>query len=181
MTGSRQGHSRPAVPEDLVIVGHVAGLFGVRGWVKVYSHTRPREAILGYTPWLIKQQDRWQERALLEGRPQGKGLVAHLADCTDRDQANDLIGADIAVRMEQLPVLKEGEYYWAQLEGLKVVNSAGQELGTVSHLFETGGANDVMVVRGRRERLVPFIPGVILNVDLEAGVIRVDWEPEDGA
>ena len=181
MTGSRQGHSRPAAPEGVVIVGHVAGLFGVHGWVKVYSHTRPREAILAYNPWLVKQEDLWQERAFLEGRLQGKGIVAHLAGCTDRDQAGRLIGSEIAVRVEQLPALKQGEYYWAQLEGLKVVNRAGQELGTVSHLFETGGANDVMVVRGRRERLVPFIPSVIRKVDLEAGVIHVDWEPEDGA
>jgi len=163
---------------DLVTVGQVAGLFGVHGWVKVYSYTRPREAILKYNPWQVRTPSGWRSFALETGHAHGKGIVARLEGVSDRDQARHLIGAEIAVRSEQLPAPKAGEYYWTQLEGLRVINLLGQELGTVSHLFETGG-NDVMVVQGERERLIPFTAQVIRRVDLVQGEIRVDWAMED--
>lgn len=161
-----------------VTVGRVVGLFGVRGWVKVFSHTRPREAILEYSPWWIEIGGAWRAIDVTEGRAQGKGVIAQLDGYIDRDQAATLIGADIAVEFAQLPTAAENEYYWAELEGLRVVNLAGQELGTVSHLFETG-ANDVLVVQGERERLIPFGKNAIQRVDLAAGVIHVDWDLDD--
>ncbi|HLF24598.1 MAG TPA: ribosome maturation factor RimM, partial [Burkholderiales bacterium] len=109
---------------------------------------------------------------------QGKGVVARVAGCDSRDEAAALIGAEIAIHASQLPAAGEREYYWAELEGLRVVNLAGLELGRVSHLIETG-ANDVLVVQGSREHLVPFGPGVVRDVDLGAGVISVDWDIED--
>ncbi len=165
-------------PERRISVGRVAGLFGVNGWVKVYSHTRPREAILNYRPWHITVGGATRTFDVLEGRPQGKGLVARIAGCDDRDAAAELVGAEIAIDATQLPAKGEREYYWADLEGMRVVNDAGVEFGRVSHLFETG-ANDVMVVRGERERLIPFGSAVVKEVDLAAGVIRVDWDAED--
>jgi len=165
-------------PERRVSVGRVAGLFGVHGWVKVYSYTRPREAILNYSPWQVETSSGWRTLAVAEGRPQGKGVIARLAGYDDRDAAAGLIGAPISIGIAQLPQAGPHEYYWAALEGLRVVNRAGQDLGRVSHLFETG-ANDVLVVRGERERLIPFARAVVERVDLEAGVIRVDWDAED--
>lgn len=164
--------------ERRVVVGRVVGLFGVRGWVKVYSYTRPPEALLGYGPWQLEVQGAWQTRAVAEGRRQGRGMVARLAGCEDRDAAAALVGAPIAICAAQLPARAAGEYYWSELENLRVVNLADQELGRVSHLFETG-ANDVLVVRGERERLIPFARDFVRKVDLEAGVIRVDWDAED--
>ncbi|HEX9810938.1 MAG TPA: ribosome maturation factor RimM [Burkholderiales bacterium] len=168
--------TKPA--ERRISVGRVVGLFGVNGWVKVYSHTRPREAILNYRPWHVTVGGATRTLDMLEGRPQGKGLVARLGGCDDRDAAALLVGAEIAVDASQLPATGEREYYWADLEGLRVVNHVGIELGRVSHLFETG-ANDVMVVRGERERLIPFCSPVVQDVDLEAETIRVDWDDED--
>ncbi|HEX7045687.1 MAG TPA: ribosome maturation factor RimM [Burkholderiales bacterium] len=165
-------------PDRRITVGRVVGLFGVRGWVKVYSYTRPREAILQYDPWYLCLAGEWRERALAEGRMQGEGVIARLAGYEDRDTAAALVGADIAILAAQLPPTGEREYYWADLEGLRVVNLAGDELGIVSHLFETG-ANDVLVVRGERERLIPFADSVVREVDLEAGVLRVDWDAQD--
>jgi len=162
----------------LVTVGRIVGLFGVSGWVKVHSHTRPRAAILKYNPWRLRLKDGWKEVALRDGRMQGKGVVASLAGCDDRETARGLIGVDIALAIAQLPQPGRGEFYWAQLEGLEVVNRAGATLGRVSHLFETG-ANDVLVVRNGRERLIPYTAPVIEGVDLEAGVIRVDWEDDE--
>lgn len=161
-----------------VTVGRVVGLFGVRGWVKVYSHTRPREAILNYSPWLLEINGSWRDFEVVEGRQQGKGVIARLRGYDDRDAAMALVGSEIAVAMAQLPPTQNNEYYWAQLEGLRVVTLDGDELGAVSHLFETG-ANDVMVVKGERERLIPFSKNTIQRVDLTGGVIHVDWDPAD--
>jgi 16S rRNA processing protein RimM len=165
-------------PAHRISVGRIVGVYGVRGWVKVHSDTRPREAILDYTPWLIERGGQWEAREVEEGRTHGKGIVARLSGCVDRDQAAGLIGAEIAVERAQLPETASHEYYWAELEGLKVVNLEGRELGTVSHLFETG-ANDVMVVRGERERLIPFAKPAIQQVDLGRSLIVVDWDVED--
>ena len=169
--------TNPSRPDGLVLFGRISGLFGVQGWVKIFSHARPREAIIGYSPWLIKIAGEWREVTVEEGRAHGKGVVAKLTGIDDRDQASGLIGAEIAIRLSQLPPLKQGEYYWAQLVGLEVVNLAGEKFGKVSHLFDTG-ANDVMVVRNGRERWLPATGKVIREVNLDAGLIRVDWDAD---
>ena len=157
-----------------VILGRISGLYGVRGWVKVYSHTEPKENILNYPTWLVGPEH--QSVQLETGKPHGKGIVAKLVGFDDRDQVAKLLGLDIAVPRRELPELEEGEYYWNDLIGLKVVNQDKQVLGCVDHLFETG-ANAVMMVKdGKEERLIPFLTGdVILNIDIEGGLIEVDW------
>jgi 16S rRNA processing protein RimM len=167
-----------APPGDLISLGSIAGLYGVRGWVKVYSHSFPRENILQYRRWYLGLSGRWQAWALGEGRVHGKGVVARLEGVDERDAAARLLGAEIAVRRAQFDPLPEGQYYWADLEGLQVVHRDGMALGVVDYLIETG-ANDVLVVRGDRERLIPFVEDrVVLEVDLDSGLIRVDWDPE---
>ena len=114
----------------------------------------------------------------MEGKTLSKGIVARIAGYEDRDRTAQLIGRAIAVRRNQLPVLEQDEYYWSDLEGLRVRNLDGADLGVVSYLFDTG-ANDVMVVRNARERLIPYVWGqVVKRVELEAGGILVDWDPE---
>lgn len=163
---------------DVLIVGRISGLYGVRGWVRIYTYTDPRENILEYTPWLIDRDGQWVSINVEEGRVHGKGVVAKLVGCDDRTAAALLIGRDISIRREQLDLLCPGEYYWADLEGLRVVTVNGIELGVVDHLFETG-ANDVVVVRGERERLLPFVHGdVVRRIDLQHGVMEVDWDPD---
>lgn len=166
-------------PQDSVIIGRISGLYGVQGWVRVYSYTVPRTAILELKPWLVRRgRDGWERRALAEGRAHGKGVVARLAGVENRDEAAGLIGADVAVLREELPDLGPGEYYWADLEGLQVRTIDGKALGIVDHLFSTG-ANDVIVVRGERERLIPFIKDeVVRRIDLSRGEIEVDWDPD---
>ena len=164
--------------DELVILGRIAGLYGVRGWVKVFSETEPRAGIVGYSPWLVRVGGAWQAMDVAEGKAHGKGVIVRLAAVNDRDQAARLLGAEIAVGRDQLPPPADGEYYWADLEGLRVVTVEGVELGVVDHLFETG-ANDVLVVRGERERLIPLVmPDVVVEVDLEQGRMRVDWDPD---
>jgi 16S rRNA processing protein RimM len=145
--------------------------------VRVYSYTRPRENIVQYQPWYLKDgRGDWQEKQLAAGSRHGKGVIARLADCENRNQAQALMGCEIGIRRDQLPVTAPGEYYWRDLQGLRVVNIKGELLGTVDHLIETG-ANDVLVVKGERERLIPFVlDQVIVNVDLDKREIQVDWD-----
>lgn len=167
----------PSAPDDPITLGRIVGLFGVRGWVRVHSYTRPPQAILHYQRWRVRLPSGWRWLEVEEGRTHGKGVVVRLAGYVERDQAADLVGAEIAVALAELPALEPGEYYWAELEGCEVVDLQGVVLGKVSHLFETG-ANDVMVVVGERERLIPFIRDVIRRVDLDAGRITVDWDAD---
>ena len=161
-----------------VVLGRIAGLFGVKGWVKVFSYTEPREGLLKYRDCLIRHGDAWRPADVAEGRRHGKGLIVRLQGVEDRDHAGELVGSDIAVRREQLPEPEPGSFYWADLEGLEVERVDGSNVGRVDYLLETG-ANDVLVVKGATEVLIPFVPGsVIKNVDLEEGRIVVDWEWE---
>jgi 16S rRNA processing protein RimM len=159
-----------------VVLGRIVGVYGVRGWVRVLSETEPREAILGYSPWNLGATQR--SFAVIEGRRHGKGVIARLAGCDDRDQAASLVDQEIAGDRGQLPPSSPDEPYWADLEGLEVWVQDGSRLGVVDHLFSTG-VNDVLVVSGERERLIPFAWGdVVKSVDLEAGRIEVDWDPD---
>ena len=134
------------------------------------------ESILKYQPWLLGEEKKPVK--ILDGRIQGKGLAVLLPGFEDREQAASLVGTQIFVRRDQLPATAKDEYYWSDLEGLEVITTSGQSLGRVAKLMETG-ANDVLVVRGDRERLVPFIQGqYVTRVDLDGGVIAVDWDPE---
>ena len=161
-----------------LIVGKLNGASGIKGWVKVYSYTDPKENILNYSPWYLKLDGQWQQVSILNGREQGKTVVAQLEGCNDRNTAEIYRGVEIAIEESQLPQLEEGEYYWRDLIGLTVVNMAGEELGTVKKMMETG-ANDVLVVKtaSKEELLIPYVPEYsVMKVDLESKQITVDWE-----
>ena len=164
---------------EYLIVGRISGLYGVRGWVKIFSHTDPRDNILSYPIWHLRQGNEWRQVTLAEGRLHGKGVVARLTGCDDRDVAAGLIGSDIAILREQLQQAEPGEYYWTDLLGLEVRTVEGIELGMVDHLMETG-SNDVLVVlQGKRERLIPFIrEQVVREIDLAGKKMVVDWDPD---
>jgi 16S rRNA processing protein RimM len=159
-----------------VVLGRISGVIGVKGWVKVFSHTEPREAILEYRNWLLKRGDSWRAVTVEDSKLHGKSVIAKLTDVEDRDAAEELLDVEIAVSREDLPKTKAGEYYWTDLEGLQVVHRDGRSLGKVVYLMATG-ANDVLVIDGDGESLIPFVMGeVILDVDLAGGRISVDWE-----
>jgi 16S rRNA processing protein RimM len=162
------------------VLGRLSGLYGVRGWFRVFSYTEPRAALLDYDEWLLEAGGGWQAAALIEGRQQGRTIVARLEGIEDRDVAASFVGADIAVPRERLPRPEPGQYYWADLAGLEVRHRDGHALGTLDHMLATG-VHDVMVVRpaaaGSKEILIPFVMDrFVLGVDLAAGRIDVDWE-----
>ncbi len=164
---------------SIIIIGKIVGVHGIKGWLKILSFTRPRQNIFDYGPWLVKQSEEWQEIQLLEGKPQGKGLVASLEGITDRDEAMALVSSEIAIDRDQLPEPKEGEFYWHDLINMQVINQQNEVLGVVKELLETG-ANDVLVVGDDKQRyLIPYVQDVyIKDVDTEQGVIQVDWQSD---
>ncbi|QTP53595.1 ribosome maturation factor RimM [Billgrantia sulfidoxydans] len=173
--------------DDHVVLGKLTSPYGVKGWLKVYSHTSPMDGILEYPEWVLRQDGTLTRHRLLQGRRHGKGLVALLEGIDSREAAERAAGAEVLLSKTELPELDGDEYYWHQLEGLTVVTREGMVLGRVAYLFETG-ANDVLVVRGDpqdvppaiddRERLLPFLPEeVIVEVDLTGGVMTVAWDP----
>lgn len=177
----------------MVELGYVAGVFGVKGWLKIFSNTRPRDNILSYSPWYLRVNHQWQTFNLVEGQLHGKAVIVQLKDINDRDQARTLMKAKIAVQREQLPQAIPGEYYWHDLEGLKVVNTSGFEFGRITGFIETG-ANDVMIIcaepqhkpddeksgnKELREYLIPYLwQDVVLEVDIRQGQLKVDWDPD---
>ena len=163
--------------ERRILLGRVLGAFGVRGELKLHSFTDPPAKVLKYQPWVLVHRGVEREIANARGRDTAKGVLLTLPEVVDRDQAEALAGAEIWVPRSRLPAPKPGEYYWVDLEGLRVVNREGVLLGTVSHLFETA-ANAVMVVAGDRERLVPFLDDFVLGVDFDARQVTVDWDPD---
>lgn len=170
--------SAAVAADDWVVLGRIAGLWGVRGGLKIWSDTSPRAAICRYRPLYVGRDGQWRVCVPVLGREQGKGIVMQFDGIDDRDAAAPLIGCEIAVRRTQLPPAAPGEYYWTDLVGLRVETIDGIDLGRVDHLFETG-SNDVVVVRGERERLIPFLRDeVIRSIDLDAGLMQVDWDPD---
>ncbi len=157
------------------MVGRISGVYGVKGWVKIHSYTEPLENILTYKPWLISKGGEWQPIQPESGKRHGKGLVAQLAGYHDRDQALALRGVEIAIWPEQRMSLEENEFYWTDLIGLRVINLEGIEFGYIDSLMDTG-ANDVLVVKGEQQRLVPYVrPQVVKLIDLSAAQMMVDW------
>lgn len=165
-----------ASPAKRILLGHVVGVHGVRGWLKIHSCTDPRDAIFDYQPWLLG--DAGMAIEVLEGKAGGKYLLARLDGVNTRDEADAVSGQKIEVERHALPLLDSSQFYWNDLVGLKVINQDGTALGNIIDMLATG-ANDVMVVSGERERLIPFVMDVyVMQVDLEQGFVKVDWDPE---
>jgi 16S rRNA processing protein RimM len=161
----------------LVILGRISAPYGVKGWVRVHPFTELVGNLLDYRSWWLGEGGQWREREVVEGRVHGAAVVARLLNCADRDAAERLRGKDVAVPRSVLPDTRDDEFYWADLIGLKAVNVAGEDLGEIVQILQTG-ANDVLVVRGGSERLIPFIATVVREVDLAQGVVRVDWDAD---
>jgi 16S rRNA processing protein RimM len=160
----------------IIPLGHVSGFHGVSGWVKIYSLTEPREAIFDYQPWLLGEA--FQATRIVQGKKQGKYLIALLENVGSREEAEALLNQSIAVYRDQFPELPDTEYYWADLIGSTVSLLDGTEVGEIRSMLATG-ANDVMVVQGEKEHLIPFVLGpYVTEVDLKAGRVVVNWDPE---
>jgi 16S rRNA processing protein RimM len=165
--------------EPMVIMGRVASAFGIRGWVKIQPFSEYVDSLLDYKTWYLGHENGpWRKVDVVQAETHDKTLAVQFPDCPDRNASEKLKGLLIAVPRSSLPVQDEGEYYWADLIGLTVVNEAGETLGVVAELLDTG-ANDVLIVRGNGpDVLVPFLTSVIKQVDMPTKTIRVDWSAD---
>ncbi len=163
----------------MVIIGCIGAPYGVNGWVHVQSFTEPGENILSYKTWNLYKNEQWQKVSVISARAHGKGFVATFVGCESREAAAAFNQSEIGILREELPSLEPGEYYWADLIGMKVFTKEGDLLGELQDLLETG-SNDVLIVKGEKgEYLIPYIPQqYVLEIDLKLRVMRVDWDPE---
>lgn len=166
-------------PKRLVTMGRVLGAHGVKGALMVASFCDPPRRLLDYPVWWLRRDGSVRAVRRVSGQDSTKGLIVEIEGVTDRDVATAMKGVEIAIDRDALPKLRPGQYYWTDLEGLRVVNQDAVDFGRVDHLFDSG-AHPVLVVRdGERERLIPFVlDHHVLAVDLDAGLIRVDWDAD---
>ena len=167
----------------MVVMGHITGAFGIRGWIKVSPYTETIDSLLDYSVWWLRRNEgEWHEVEIANGHAAGDALTVKLKKCADRNEAAKYKGMQIAIPRDHFPDLsKNGEegYYWSDLIGSEVVNIQGEKLGKVTGFLETG-ANDVLQVHDvnspkKKERLIPYIEPVIKEIDLASTRIIVDW------
>jgi 16S rRNA processing protein RimM len=157
-----------------VELGRVIGAYGIKGWIRLFSYADPIEKILSYRTWSLAGRE-WK---VIEGHAHSGAVVASLEGLSDRDAAAALEGQVIGVPRSALPKARKGEFYWTDVLGSEVVSTQGVTLGRLQSLTDNG-AQDVMVVKGERERLIPFVVGpIVIGVDAGAKRILVDWDAE---
>lgn len=161
---------------EWVIVGRFGRVHGLKGFISVQSFTEPRNNIVNYDNWHIKQGNQWHLLKLLQIEVNDKHVLVRVDGYQEREHLATLTNAEIAVPRDQLPALDEDEFYWHQLIGLNVVNTEGEAFGVVEEMMSTG-SNDVLVVQGDKRRLIPYLPGLyVTKVDLNNQQIIVDWD-----
>jgi len=169
---------------NLITLGKVGSVYGIKGWLKIHSFTENAEDIFDYSPWSLKLGGKTQSVTVTDWRKHNNGLIAKFDGIDDRDIAQGVVSHEITVDESVLPELPEGEFYWRDLIGMAVVTEQGYNLGEVTDIMETG-ANDVLVVKanrndgfGKKERLIPYLfEQVVKTVDATNKQITVDWDP----
>jgi len=159
---------------DWLVMGRIAAPFGVKGWVKVQTFCEDPGTLMDFESWRVGRGEQQKQYTVEAIQDHSNTLVAKLVGIDDRDAAYALRGQEISVAKNELPPPEENEFYWSDLIGLKAVNREGVELGRVDSLLETG-AQDVLVIKGTREHLIPFVAAFVGKVDVAGGTIEVDW------
>jgi 16S rRNA processing protein RimM len=168
----------PAQASDrIVILGKIAGTFGVKGWVKIKSYTEPVENILGYEVWQVGRPDQWQPAIVEEARVTDKGVLAKLEGLESPEEARLKVGLEIGVWRSEMPPPEPGEYYLSDLEGIDAFSASGEPLGRVDHFRSTPGGT-ILIVRGEQEHWIPFVKERIVKVELDARRIVLDWSAD---
>ena len=160
-----------------VILGKLGAPYGVKGWLKVTSYTDPISNILDYADWQLKHQNQWRAAIIEHRKVLGNGIAIKLKGVDDRDAAQLHTHDLIAINQSALPTVETNEYYWHELLGVTVETDTGVVLGKIIEMKDTG-ANDVMIIKGDKRHLVPFIDHVLKSVDIANQKIIVDWDHE---
>lgn len=168
-------------PADLVELGVVRGPYGVKGWAWIAPHDAEAAVLRAARRWWMKHGSQVVELEVTGVRRHGGGVIAKWVGCDDPEAVEVLRGAVVSVGRGDFPATAEGEFYWVDLVGARVINRAGVELGRVSGL-RNNGAQDLLEIApdatggATTDVLVPLVEGYVDAIDAKNGVIRVDWE-----
>ena len=163
--------------DRIVVLGKIAGSFGVKGWVKVKSYTEPVDNILSYEVWQLGRTGQWTPIRIEDARVTDKGVLAKLEGIGSPEEARLKVGLELGVWRSEMPPPDPGEYYLSDLEGIEAVSATGEVLGRVDHFRSTPGGT-VMVIQGEQEHWVPFVKERIVKVELDASRIVLDWSAD---
>lgn len=160
----------------MIVMARVAAPFGIKGWLKLQTFTEFDDSLDQFDTWFMSTPQGWQEVEVEDFAVNVKAVVVKLKGCDDRNAAELLKKREIAVPRDWLDDEDDGAFYWVDLIGAEVVNKAGERLGYIETLMETG-ANDVLVVKqGSTETLIPFVDQYVVNVDRDKKMVTVDWD-----
>ena len=184
-----QGLEATDLPADSIEVGRIADAWGVKGWFKVVPYSPEPEALFSSKRWFLMPPDRGVQTfagaaklSIIQAKTHADGVVASARDIEDRSHAEMLRGARVFVPRSSFPTPIPGEYYWVDLIGLSVVNREGVHLGRVQELRSTGPQTIMVLAEASedvvKERMIPFVTFYVDDVDVKAGRILVDWQPD---
>jgi 16S rRNA processing protein RimM len=174
---SSRESSNHSTPGDYIICGRFGSSHGVRGAIKVFSETEPKEALLDYQPWWIKTADGWQALEFSNPKVAAKYLLVTPKDCTDCDMVRRYVNQDIAILRSQFPETEDGTYYWTDLIGCEVTNHDGSKLGKVIDIYDQHGTDVFIVEDSKKNRThIPHLEPFIQSIDIEAKQIKAHWE-----
>lgn len=176
------------VPDDLVLVGHISGAYGLNGWVRIKPYSADADALLHAKTWWL-DKPALRDVTMMQSKMHTEDIVAQLMGVADRDAAEALKGTTVQISRKHFPALSDNEFYWIDLIGLDVVNTQGVQLGQVSDMMDNGahpilrvaassGASVADGVKAGQELLIPFVEQFVLTVDKTAKKITVDWESD---
>ncbi len=159
----------------MLLVGKINGIFGVQGWIKIFSHTEPIANICKYIPLYTKSKDKFTKLNIANCKLHSKTIIAKIDAIDDCDKARELLGLAIYIDKLQLPKTNNNEYYYSDLINMAVVNKNNEDFGLVSYLFDNS-AHVVLVTKDdENEYLIPFIDPFIVDINIINKVITVDW------
>jgi 16S rRNA processing protein RimM len=162
-------------PGKFIVMGRVLAPFGIKGWVKVENYSDSLESLLPGRDWWLGRDGEWEKVQVAGTERHGSRMVARFEGCDSPESAVAYRGREIALTRDSLPPVAQDEFYQADLIGLEVRNMQDEPLGRLTELF-SNGAHEIMRVAGAEgERLLPYIPQVVQEIDIGAGRIRVDW------
>ena len=163
--------------DEYILVGKIGKPVGLKGWAKINSYTRPEENIGNYGTFFQSQKKNIINFESI--KKSGKNLIVKFKEINSREEIETLKNSDLYIKANDLPKLKDNEFYWKDLIGMKVYNLKDEYFGEVKEMIEAG-SGDVMVIKENREKpiLIPFEFGRYVE-KVKDNIIFVNWDKDD--